>query len=90
MRFSINEPSYLIIGCGHFGTQATEKLLRKDPHSKITIVDKNEKAFKQVSHLPIEILLDLMEGIKRRRDPNRIILISTACRYHGFTSALSF
>jgi hypothetical protein len=37
-----------------------------------------------------EVLLDLVEGIKRRRDPGRLILISTACRCHGVTSAFSF
>jgi len=30
--------SYLIIGCGHFGSLAAEKLLREDPHSRIIVV----------------------------------------------------
>jgi hypothetical protein len=214
-----NIHSYLIIGCGHFGSKAAEKLLRKNPSSKITVVDKNKRTIQKVSHLPIEaivfegqsyldqclsrgrvfdyiipavpfhlafefilshlkpldgkrrkvpplsglpnpmrgktgdlytslahflcpedcpepsqyctitkkrrrkplykilmdlsgpfeskvirsqqlglgvggfqpeVLLDLVEGIKRRRDPGRLILISTACRCHGVTSALSF
>ena len=49
--------SYLIIGCGHFGSQAIPKLLRKDPYSKIIVVDKNKKALQKVSHLPVETIL---------------------------------
>jgi hypothetical protein len=49
--------SYLIIGCGHFGSQAIPKLLRKDPRSKIIVVDKNKKALQKVSHLPVETIL---------------------------------
>jgi len=46
--------SYLIIGCGHFGSRAAEKLLKKDPRSKIIVVDKNKEAIKKISHLPVE------------------------------------
>jgi hypothetical protein len=53
-----NTRSYLIIGCGHFGSRAAEQLLKKEPHSKITAVDKNPKALKKISHLPIETILD--------------------------------
>ena len=53
--------SYLIIGCGHFGSRAAEKLLKKDPHSKIIVVDKNKKALRKVSHLPVEIAMN--EGV---------------------------
>jgi hypothetical protein len=35
-------------------------------------------------------LLDLLENIKKRMEPPRTILISTSCRCHGVTSALSF
>ncbi len=37
-----------------------------------------------------EALVNLMERIKKRRGSNRPFLISTACRCHGVTSALSF
>ncbi|MGZ3493485.1 MAG: NAD-binding protein [Thermodesulfobacteriota bacterium] len=47
---------YLIIGCGHFGSRAAEKLIRKDPNSKIIVVDKNKRALKKVSRLPIQII----------------------------------
>jgi hypothetical protein len=50
----LNLRSYLIIGCGHFGSQAVTKLLRKDPRSKIIVVDKNKKALQKISHLPAE------------------------------------
>lgn len=35
-------------------------------------------------------LLNLTEELKKKRDKERLILISTACRCHGVTSALSF
>ena len=37
-----------------------------------------------------EVLLTLIETIKKRRGSNRPFLISTACRCHGVTSGLSF
>lgn len=37
-----------------------------------------------------EALLDLFENIKKRIEPGRTILISTSCRCHGVTSALTF
>lgn len=37
-----------------------------------------------------EAVINLIETIKKRRGLNRPILISTACRCHGVTSALSF
>lgn len=37
-----------------------------------------------------EVVINLIETIKKRRGLNRPILISTACRCHGVTSALSF
>jgi len=45
---------YLIIGCGHFGRRAAEKLLKKDPRSRITVVDRDKEAIKKVSTLPVE------------------------------------
>ena len=49
-----NSRAYLVIGCGHFGSRAAEKLFRKDPHSKIIVVDKSRKALQKVSRLPIQ------------------------------------
>lgn len=46
--------SYLIIGCGHFGSRAAEKLFEENPHSKIIIVDKNKRSLQEASRLPIE------------------------------------
>lgn len=50
-------PSYLIIGCGHFGRRAIEKLLQKDPLSRITVVDKNKRALQRVSSLPVQTVV---------------------------------
>jgi hypothetical protein len=47
-------PSYLIIGCGRFGSRAVQRLLCKHPRSKITVVDKNEEAFQEISNLPAQ------------------------------------
>jgi len=49
-----NPHAYLIIGCGRFGSRATEKLFQKDSHSKIIVIDQSKKALQKVSHLPIE------------------------------------
>jgi hypothetical protein len=49
--------TYLIIGCGHFGSRAAKILLQKDPHSKIIVVDKSKKALQKVSRLPIETII---------------------------------
>jgi len=52
-----NPHVYLIIGCGRFGSRAANKLLQKDFHSKIVVVDKNKKALQKVSRLPIETVI---------------------------------
>jgi saccharopine dehydrogenase-like NADP-dependent oxidoreductase len=39
----MNPSSYLIIGCGHFGSEAAEKILRKNPGSKIIVVDRKKE-----------------------------------------------
>jgi len=49
-----NSHTYLIIGCGHFGSQAVKKLFQKDSQSKIIVVDKSKKALQKVSCLPIQ------------------------------------
>ena len=49
--------SYVIIGCGHFGGRAAEKLCGKDPESRIIGVDKNEKAIRKICHLPCETVI---------------------------------
>jgi hypothetical protein len=54
---SNKKTSYLIIGCGYFGSQAVLNLLEKDPRSKITVVDKKKKAIKKISHLPVKIVV---------------------------------
>ena len=51
-------PSYLIIGCGHFGSRAAKQLLKKKSHPKIIAVDKNREAIKKLSHLSIETVID--------------------------------
>jgi len=45
--------SYLIIGCGHFGSRAATELLRENPLSKITVVDKSSRALRKVHTIPV-------------------------------------
>jgi hypothetical protein len=47
--------TYLIVGCGYFGSQAAEKLSQKDSHRKIIVVDKSKKALQNISRLPVQI-----------------------------------
>lgn len=49
-----NPHTYLIIGCGRFGSRAAEKLFQKDFRSKIIVVDKSKKALQKNSRLPVE------------------------------------
>ena len=49
--------TYLIIGCGRFGSRAAIKLFQKDPHSKIIVVDQSKKALQKVSNLPIQTVV---------------------------------
>lgn len=49
--------TYLIIGCGHFGSRAAETLLRKDSRSKITVIDKKEEPLQKVAHLPVKTIV---------------------------------
>ena len=46
--------NYLIIGSGHVGSRAAHRLLEKNPHSKITVVDRDEKSLERVFDLPVE------------------------------------
>ncbi len=73
-----NPRTYLIVGCGRFGSRAAEKLLQKNPRSKIIVVDRNKKALKKVSHLPVESeacegALCLEKFLSRGRKLNYII-----------------
>lgn len=54
---SENLTAYLIIGCGRFGSRAAYKLFQKDFLSNIIVVDKNKKALKILSPLPIETVV---------------------------------
>lgn len=70
--------SYLIIGCGRFGSRAVRQLLGQWPNSKITIVDKEEEAFQKVSDLsveevPSECLLYLDRTLSGGSSPDYIV-----------------
>ena len=48
--------TYLVIGCGHFGSRAAKKLSEEDSRAKIIVIDKNKKTLQKVSRLPIETI----------------------------------
>ena len=49
-----NPHSYLIIGCGRFGSRAAEKLIQRNPRSKIIVVDQSKKALQKAFPPSIE------------------------------------
>ena len=73
-----NPRTYLIIGCGRFGSRAAEKLFQKDFRSKIIVVDKSKKALQKVSRLPVETIISdgisyLSQFLSEGRKTNYII-----------------
>ena len=76
--------SYLIVGCGHFGSRAVRTLLEKNRHAKITVVDREERAFQKIRDLPMRIILD--EGVSYLRHllegRERIDIIIPAVPFH--------
>ena len=49
--------SYLILGGGHFGRLAAERLLQENPHSDILVVDRQEKPLEAFVSLPVKVSL---------------------------------
>ncbi len=49
--------SYLIIGCGRFGSQAAIKLLGRHPRAEIRIVDRNRNSLKKISNLSVTAIV---------------------------------
>jgi hypothetical protein len=48
--------AYLIIGCGHFGSRAARKFLEENSRARVTLIDKNARAFEAISSWPAEML----------------------------------
>jgi hypothetical protein len=49
--------SYLILGSGHFGRLAAERLLQENPHSDILVVDRQAKLLEAFNSLPVQLSL---------------------------------
>jgi len=49
--------SYLIVGSGHFGRLAAERLLQKDPQSNILVLDREAKALQAFVSMPVQVSL---------------------------------
>ena len=49
--------SYLILGGGHFGRLAAERLLRENPGSNILVVDRQPKPLEALLSLPVQVSL---------------------------------
>ncbi len=78
LRFSASSRHYVIIGCGRFGSRAVRTLLGKRPLSRITVVDNNEEAFREISSLRAEKvvregLLYLDQALSGSSSPDYII-----------------
>jgi hypothetical protein len=50
----VNELTFLIIGAGRFGSRAVERLRKKNPQARFTVIDENPEALEHLSHLPGE------------------------------------
>jgi hypothetical protein len=76
--------SYLIVGCGHFGSRAVERLLQKDPHANIAVIDRDPKSLDPISQLPVKTVVgdgktDLHRFFSGDKRPDYII---PAVPYH--------
>ena len=49
--------SYLILGGGHFGRLAAERLLQENPHSDILVVDRQAKPLEAFDSLSVQLSL---------------------------------
>jgi len=49
--------SYLILGSGHFGRLAAERLLQENPHSDILVVDREAMALEVFASMPVQVSL---------------------------------
>ena len=84
--------SYLIIGCGHFGSRAVLTLLKKNPRARITVVDESEDHLEKIRGLPVEtIVCDGRSFLQRFFSENRSVdYIIPAVPYHlAFESILA-
>ncbi len=76
--------NYLIIGCGHFGSRAVLRLLKRDRHVKITVIDRDKAHLEKVFHLPVQTIVSdgrsyLTQFLSQPRDVEYII---PAVPYH--------
>ena len=49
-----DETTYWIIGAGKFGTKAVQRLHKKRPEARLTVVDHNIEALRRLNDLPVE------------------------------------
>ena len=75
--------SYLILGSGHFGRLAAERLLEQDPQSNILVVDREAKALKAFVSMPVQVSLG--EGISELNQ-----LLNTSDRFDYIIPAVPF
>ena len=75
--------SYLIVGYGHFGRLAVQKLLKKDPHSKIAVIDRDQKAVQNIPSPKIEIVIgEAMTRLNQLLSRDRNTYIIPAVPFH--------
>ena len=57
IRASRKNPSFLVVGCGRFGSRAAQTLRKRYPLSKITVVDQDQRALRKISRLSLETVV---------------------------------
>ena len=57
IRASRRNSSFVVVGCGRFGSRAAHTLRKRYPLSKITVVDQDQRALRKVSRLSLETVV---------------------------------
>lgn len=76
--------SYLVIGCGHFGSHAVREILREEPSAAIAVVDRRSKALENVSDLSVrKVRMEAVSFLERfLSEGNRADYVIPAVPFH--------
>lgn len=81
---NMSSRSYLVIGCGRFGSRAVRELLRREPLAEVTAVDKRPKALEPLSELPVRsVRKEALSFLERFvSEENRVDYVIPAVPFH--------
>ena len=78
VRASRKNSSFVVIGCGRFGSRAAQTLRERYPLSKITVVDQDQRALRKISRLSLETVVGegrrYLEQLGSRNPPFDVII----------------